>query len=151
MAAKEFNNIPKLIRALPSIFDDATEDAGVYYAGRVVARIIEQDPTWQPKSPATLMSEGEDKTKLWVNKGDLLNEIHQQRPDKTKKGEHAINVGVFSDDRLEAALALEYGTPNAKYPIVPRPLFAPVFDEQLDKILLKQKKFIERRISQFLR
>ncbi len=149
--AKSFNNIPVLLRALPEIFDLATETAGAYYAGKVVERIVEQDPSWEPKSPATLKAEGPGKTKLWVNTGDLRTEIHAKKPDnESKAGEYVMQVGVFSESRVIAAACLEYGSDTRDPPVPARPLFGPVFDREVDKIASMQKKVIDQQIRKYV-
>lgn len=175
MAEKGYNNLPKLIAALPGIIEKAVESEGVYYAGKVVDRIDQQDPSWEPKKDSTIRGyirrrqravniraakglirraykvKQTRKEKLWVDTGDLRTEIHQQRNNKaTHEGEqYHVRVGVFSEDRVMAAASLEFG--QSTRDISARPLFGPVADEERDKMQDLAEKIIRQELRTFLR
>lgn len=176
MAKNEgYNNIPKLLAALPDIIDKAAESAGVYYVGKVIDRIDQQDPTWAPKKESTIRGyiqrrqravniraekglikrrykvRQTRKEKLWIDTGDLRTEIHQQRNTKaTRNGEqYRVRVGVFSEGRIKAAASLEFGQDSRGVPA--RPLFGPVADEEREKMQDMAEKVIRRDLGKFLR
>ena len=176
MAKNEgYNNIPKLLAAIPDIIDRAVESEGVYYAGKVLDRIDQQDPTWEPKKESTIRGyiqrkqrhvniraekglikrrykvRQTRKEKLWVDTGDLRTEIHQQqKPTAAGFGnEYYVRVGVFSEDRILAAASLEFGQDTRGVPA--RPLFGPVADEEREKMQDMAEKVIRRELGKYLR
>ena len=124
------NNIPKFLQTL----FDAQHEAGVkvatYIEKETVDRITKQDKTWAPLAYETIRRK--NSPKAWIDTSSLYNEISY----KVVSENHVTDaqVGVWDSDNGYIARCLEYGTTKKGITAIPaRPLFRPVYDENLDK------------------
>jgi hypothetical protein len=100
---------------------------------KLVDRIDEQDSRWPKLAESTIKAKGS--SKAWVNTSELRGLITH----KVTIGQNGVRVeaGVFNHTKGDIAQILEYGTLDGSIPA--RPLFRPVFDENIQALEQKVK------------
>ncbi len=124
------NNIPKYLQTLFDARHNAGVKVAMFVEKETVDRVIKQDKSWTPLADET--KRRKKSTKAWIDTGSLYNEISY----KVASDNQTTNteVGIWDSDNGYIARCLEYGTKKGGITAIPaRPLFRPVYDENLDK------------------
>ncbi len=137
------NNLGEIAETLASKpIKSLKESIGLRLERAFVDRIQDGDPSWAPLSPAWADKKGHGEQ--WYYTGHLENAIEYDIDGSE------VHVGIFEHDTYPegetiatVAAALEYGTSN----IPMRPLFRPVFDEQIEGIVKDATEDIGKRMK----
>ena len=138
------NNFAKIAASLnPKQMRGLKESIGLRLEKAFVERIKEGDPSWDPLSDAWAEKKGHDNP--WYYTGLLESAIEYEI-----EGD-GVHVGILEHDEYPdtgstvavVAASLEYGTSD----IPMRPLFRPVFEEQVKGIVKDAAEDIKKRIK----
>lgn len=155
VAARDINNIPKFMAAVPDIFYLVAQKVGDYIAGKILDRMVAQDPSWEPLAESTISRK--KSTKAWIDTGELFNLI-MHSIEGTMPVE--IQVGIFDHEKAFIAYCLEFGTNGGSIVaggmihtwnhIPERPLFRAVFDEERENIIDMIHTEIGKEVDKYL-
>lgn len=144
MPIRDTNNIPKLAANINSIINRVAEKVGAFAEAKVIDRINDQDSRWQPLSKKYLeWKKKHGKSELtWVQTGELRLLITYRVI--VEGNETNVQVGIFDHEKGFIAHILEFGTSDGDIP--ERPLFRPVFDENIEELEKKIKEWFSEEI-----
>ena len=146
---KSTNNIAKVAKAFNATqMRSLKESVGLRLERAFVQRIKQGDSSWAPLSSKWAEQKGHGKQ--WYYTGRLENAIEYEIDGD------GVRVGILKHESYPetgstvavVAASLEYGAPTRNIPA--RPLFRPVFDEQVKGIVKDAAKDIEKRIKKVL-
>ena len=137
------NNLSKVVKALdPKQMRGLKESIGLRLERAFVDRIKTGDSSWAPLSEAWAAEKGHGKQ--WYYTGRLENAIEYEIDGDS------VHVGILKHETYPegetvatVAAQLEYGT--SKIPA--RPMFRPVFEEQVKGIVKDAAKDIKKRVE----
>ena len=146
---KSTNNIAKVAKAFDATqMRSLKESVGLRLERAFVQRIKQGDSSWAPLSSKWAETKGHGKQ--WYYTGRLENAIEYEIDGD------GVRVGILKHESYPetgstiavVAASLEYGAPTRNIPA--RPLFRPVFEEQVGDIVKDAAKDIEKRIKKVL-
>lgn len=147
MPVKDINNIPKLAANIDTIIKKVAGKVGAFAEAKVIDRINMQDSRWQPLNEKYLewkKKHGHSEL-TWAQTGQLRDVITYR---VTVEGnETNVQVGIFNHEKGFIAHILEFGTSDGVIP--ERPLFRPVFDENIEELEKKAKEWFLEELSQY--
>ena len=137
------NNLSKMVKSLnPTQMKGLKESVGLRLELAFVDQIKYGDPSWAPLSAEWAAEKGHDEP--WYYTGRLENAIEYNIEG------NAVHVGIMEHETYPegetvatVAASLEYGTLQ----IPERPLFRPVFEEQVKDIVKEAAEDIQKRIE----
>ena len=142
---RDTNNIPSLLKDMDAIIIRVANKAGDYLAGKIVDKMVAQDPGWKPLAESTIAAKGS--SKAWIDTGEIMGLIEDTAKSVRVDGGNPkiVQVGIFEHEKAFIAYCLEFGTNGGSIVaggiihtwnhIPERPLFRLVFDEEREKII----------------
>ena len=146
---KSTNDIAKVAKAFDAAhMRSLKESVGLRLERAFVQRIKQGDSSWAPLSSKWAEQKGQGKQ--WYYTGRLEQAIEYEIDGD------GVRVGILKHESYPetgstiavVAASLEYGAPTRNIPA--RPLFRPVFEEQVGDIVKDAAKDIEKRIKKVL-